>query len=163
MKILVLLHTVSIYSLFLAQISCLDDVILLSIRMNISVFRLSQNTKTGTENDFLMIFFKSAQKYPKRFYDPTDLWIFRLHCCIFLPVKTCLSHMPQYHGQLLTTMAVVMVTYKCHNQLLTGSRFQSAQQHFTNHLLWSVTPKRWSSLPGWTLLFSPLLNSEPQL
>lgn len=37
-----------------------------------------------------------------------------------------------------TSMAVVMVNHKCHNQLLNGLRFQPAQ----HHLLWCVTPNR---------------------
>ncbi len=50
-----------------------------------------------------------------------------------------LSNLPQLHvahitAILSTSMAVVMVTYKCRNQLLTGPWFQSAQR-FANHLL----------------------------
>lgn len=57
------------------------------------------------------------------------------------------TNLPSSHGAniwaiLSVSMAVVMVTYKCHNQLLAGLWFQTAQRS-ANHLLWSVTPKRW--------------------
>lgn len=76
--------------------------------------------------------------------------------CLHDHVLFCLKSLPQSHmvhimAVLHKSMAVVMVTHTCHNQLFTGLGFQSAHHPF----LWCVTPEVPSCLL-WLDVFSPV-------